>query len=56
MSPINAAARRLLVLCDLVPLSNLTQDEVEYLFRRAVEDAAPGPSDLPGGVSSEPVA
>jgi hypothetical protein len=56
MSPINAAARRLLVLCGLIPMPELTQDEVEYLFRRAVEDAAPSPSDLPGGVSSEPVA
>lgn len=56
MSPINAAARRFLVLCGLIPLSELAQDEVDYLFRRAVEDAAPDLSELPAGVSSEPVA
>jgi hypothetical protein len=37
----NAAARRLLVLCGLVPLLELTQQEVDALFRRLVEDAGP---------------
>ena len=53
LSP-NAAARRLLVLCGLIPLSEMTQDDVDFLFRRAVEDAQPS-----GGVddprSSKPV-
>ena len=39
MSPLNLAARRLLVLSWLVPLPELTQDEVDYVFRRLVEDA-----------------
>jgi hypothetical protein len=37
--PPSTAARRLLALCGLIPLSELTQDEVDYLFRRLVEDA-----------------
>ena len=39
MSSSNAAARRLLILSWLIPLPELTQDEVDYLFRRLVEDA-----------------
>jgi hypothetical protein len=37
-----AAERRLLVLCGLIPLSEMTQAEVDYLFRRLVEDAPSG--------------
>ena len=39
MSISTAAARHLLVLCGLIPLSKLTQEEVDDLFRRLVEDA-----------------
>jgi hypothetical protein len=56
MSSSNAAARRLLALCWLIPLPELTQEEVDYLFRRLVEDApsseeADDPTD---GLSSGP--
>jgi hypothetical protein len=48
MTSLNAAARRLLVLCDLIPLPELTQDDVDFRFRRLIEDAPPeeggGPS------------
>ena len=33
------APRRLLVLCGLVPLPEMTQAEVDFLFRHLVEDA-----------------
>lgn len=36
-----SAARRLLALCALMPLSELTQEEVDDLFRLLVEDAPP---------------
>ena len=35
-------ARRLLALCGLLPLSEMTQEEVDEVFRRAVEDACEG--------------
>jgi hypothetical protein len=41
MTPSAAAARRLLILCCLIPLPELTQDEVDDLFIRLVEDAHP---------------
>jgi hypothetical protein len=55
LSP-NAAARRLLALCWLIPLPELTQEEVDYLFRRLVEDTpssedAENPTD---GLTSGP--
>ncbi len=48
MPPSPSAARRVLVLCGLIPLHELTQAEVDDLFRRAVEDAPPldPPADL----------
>lgn len=39
MSLSTDATRRLLILCGVVPLSELTQEEVDYLFRRLIEDA-----------------
>jgi transposase len=47
MSPPPAAARHLLVLCGLIPLPEMTQDDVDYLFRRVVEDAQPDEPPLP---------
>jgi hypothetical protein len=47
----STAARRLLALCFLIPLPELSQDEVDYLFWRAVEDApADGLSVAPDGI------
>jgi hypothetical protein len=44
------ADRRLLMLCGLIPLPELTQEEVDYLFRRLVEDAPThGEADLAEG-------
>jgi hypothetical protein len=37
----HAVSRRLLVLCGVIPLPDLTQEEVDYLFQRVVEDAGP---------------
>ena len=37
----DAAARRLLIICGLIPLPELTQEEVDELFRKLVEDAHP---------------
>ena len=56
MVPSNAAARRLLSLCGLIPLPELTQDEVDYLFRRLVEDAHPAgeADDLPSPPRQSP--
>jgi hypothetical protein len=34
--------RHLLALCGLIPQSELTRDEVDYVFRRAVENAPEG--------------
>jgi hypothetical protein len=40
------AARRVLVLCHLIPLADMTQGEVDFVFRKAAEDAPPlGGSD-----------
>src|SRR5512146_2896645 len=41
-----ASERRLLVLCGLIPLPEMTQADVDYLFRRLVEDAPD--VDVPG--------
>ena len=55
MSISTAAARRLFILCGLIPLSELTPEEVDYLFRRLVEDApADGPPVGPEGGPGEP--
>jgi hypothetical protein len=55
MSISTAAARRLFILCGLIPLPELTQEEVDYLFRRLVEDApADGPPVGPEGGPGEP--
>jgi hypothetical protein len=51
--PPSTAARRLLVLCGLLPQGEMTQEEVHYLFRRAVEDSLP---DLAPRGSGEPEA
>jgi hypothetical protein len=51
MPPSSAANRRLLVLCGLIPLPELTQDEVDYLFRQLVEDAPI--AAMPGGIEQE---
>jgi hypothetical protein len=49
-----SVARHLLALCGLIPLPDLTQEEVDYLFRRLVEDVPPDvPSEPPDGVSVE---
>jgi hypothetical protein len=53
MPPSTAATRRLLVLCGLLPLAEMTQEEVDYLFRRAVEDAL---TDLTPRGAGEPEA
>ena len=39
MPSLNAAARRLLVLCELIPLPDMTQEDVDFLLQRLVEDA-----------------
>ena len=44
MTSPDPAARRLLVLCELIPLPEMTQDDIDFLFRRLVEDA---PADDP---------
>ena len=38
-----AGARRLLVLLGLIPLPDMTQTEVEYQFRVAIEDSGVTP-------------
>ena len=40
MASPTTAARRLLILCGLVPLPEMTQDEVDSLCRMLIEDAA----------------
>jgi hypothetical protein len=43
----------LLVLCGLIPLPEMTQADVDYLFRRAVEDAQPDEPPAPGAGQPE---
>jgi hypothetical protein len=46
------ASRRLLALCGLIPLPELTQDEVDDLFRALVEEAgSDGEADPAGCVA-----
>lgn len=48
------ATRHLLALCGFIPLPELTQEEVDYLFRRLVEDAPDTLPESPEGGKNGP--
>jgi hypothetical protein len=50
------SARRLLALCALVPLSELTQEEVDDIFQTIVEDAPEDVEDDPPALGPGPSA